>query len=368
MIARSGRPLLKVTGLRVRAVNVPIEPPVQTAAGAVSSAPLVLVDMLTDEGIVGSAYVFTYTVAALGPTATLVANLGPMLRDQPLAPLELRRILARQFRLLGPQGLAGLALSAIDMAAWDAHARSLGVSLARTLGATGDERIRAYASLRGLTPTELAAEAAAAVAAGFDTVKLKIGHAGLEQELAVIAAVRNAVGPATGLMVDYNQALTVPEAVRRGRVLDDLGLLWIEEPVRADDFVGHAAVARAISTPIQVGENFWGPDEIARSLAAGGSDFLMSDLMKIGGVTGWMESAALAHAGGAPLSSHLFVEFSSQVMAATPGRHFIEYLDLAAPILAQGSPGLDRGFVLPHRGPGAGLEWDEEAVRRFEVG
>ncbi len=364
----SGRPLLKVTGLRVRTVNVPIEPPVQTAAGAVRSAPLVLVDLWTDEGIVGSAYVFTYTVAALGPTASLVASLEPMLRDRPLAPLELRRILARQFRLLGPQGLVGLALSAVDMAAWDAHARSLGVSLARALGATGDERIRAYASLRGLSPSELAAEAAAAVAAGFDTVKVKIGHAGLEQELAVIGAVRDAIGPATGLMVDYNQALTVAEAVRRGRVLDDHGLVWIEEPVRADDYAGHAEVARALATPIQVGENFWGPEEVARSLSAAGSDFLMPDLMKIGGVTGWMESVALARGSGIPVSSHLFIEFSTQVMAATPGRHFLEYLDLAAPILAQGSPGLEGGSVLPHRGPGAGLEWDEEAVQRYGVG
>lgn len=368
MIAMLGRPLLKVTCLRVRTVNVPIEPPIQTAAGAVRSALLVLVDMLTDEGIVGSAFVFTYTLAALGPTASLVANLAPVLRDHPLAPLELRRILARQFRLLGPQGLAGLALSVIDMAAWDAHARSLGVSLARSLGATGEERIRAYALLRGLTPSVLAAEAAEAVAAGFDTVKVKIGHAGLEQELAVIAAVRDAVGPSTGLTVDYNQALTVPEAVRRGRVLEDHGLVWIEEPVRADDYAGHAAIARALSIPLQVGENFWGPDEVARSLAAGGSDFLMPDLMKIGGVSGWMETAALAQAGGAPVSSHLFIEFSSQVMTATPGRHFLEYLDLAAPILAQGSPQLDHGFVIPHRGPGAGLEWDEEAVRRYEVG
>jgi mandelate racemase len=358
---------ITITGLRVRTVDVPLDPPVQTAAGAVGSAPLVLLDLFTDAGVTGSAYVFTYTNAALGPTAALAANLEPLLKGQPLAPRALSQMLLARFRLLGHQGLVGLALSLVDMAAWDAHARALGAPLWRVLGAALGERIEAYASMRGISPDGLAREAEAAMEAGFRAVKFKVGHAGLAEELDVLRAVRAVVGDDVRIMMDYNQALTVPEAVRRAGVLEQQGVFWIEEPVRADDYDGHAEIARQLRVPIQVGENYWGPHEAARSLAAHASDHLMPDLMKIGGVTGWMETAALAAAAGTPVSSHLFIEFSTQVMAATPLRQYVEHLDLAGPILASGTPTLDRGTIVPTQGPGAGLAWDEAAVRRYGV-
>ena len=356
---------LMITGVRVRAVNAPMTKPVQTAAGAVTSAPMVLIDILTDGGVTGSAYVFTYNTIALGPTAALVANLAPLLQGQALAPAAVSRMLAGRFRLLGPQGLAGIALSGIDMALWDTHARACNMPLSRLLGATGNERIPAYASLRGWTAVELAEEAGRATAEGFQAVKLKVGHPRVEDEVAVIKAVRSAVGSDAEVMVDYNQALTVPEAIRRAAVLDDLGVSWIEEPVRADDSGGHAEVARAARTPIQVGENYWGPSEMARSLLADASDLVMPDVMKIGGVTGWIEAAALAAAAGRPVSSHIFVEFSSHLLAATPARHKLEWLDLAAPILCEGTPRLNGGYVVPSSGPGAGLMWDEAAITKY---
>jgi len=362
-----GAPLPRIAGLRVRAVDVPVVPPVQTAAGAVGSAPLVLLDLHTDLGFTGSAYVFTYTPAALLPVATLVANIEPLLQGQKLAPRTLSRMLLARFRLLGHQGLVGLALSLIDMAAWDAHARALGVPLWCALGAAEGEGTPAYASMRGITAHELSQEAEAAMQAGFAAVKFKVGHAGLEQELEVLKAVRAVVGDGVRIMMDYNQALTVPEAVRRARALDEQGVFWIEEPVRADDYEGHALVARETRAAIQVGENYWGPHEAARSLAAKASDLLMPDLMKIGGVTGWLETAALAAAAGTPVSSHLFIEYSAHVMAATSLRQYVEYLDLAGPILASGTPELAQGVITPTRGPGAGLEWNEDAVRRYAV-
>ena len=356
-----------IRSLRVRAVSVPVDPPVQTASGAVAIAPLVLVDLLTSEGITGSAYVFTYAPLALGPTAALVANMAPLVEGQALAPLALNTRLAARFRLLGPQGLVGLALSAIDMAAWDAQARSLGLPLSRLLGASGDESLAAYASLRGITAAQLAGEAEAALGDGFTAFKIKLGQGTIDDELAVIRSLRGVIGDAATLMVDYNQSLAVPEALHRAAVLDHHGIAWIEEPLRADDYAGHAAVARSARTLIQVGENFWGPHEVARSIAADGSDLLMPDVMKIGGVTGWMQTAALAAAAGLPVSSHLFIEFSAHLMAATPGRHLVEWLDLARPILHGGSPALSGGYVVPSQGPGAGLVWDEAAIARYTL-
>jgi mandelate racemase len=165
-------------------------------------------------------------------------------------------------------------------------------------------------------------------------------------------------------MVDFNQALSVAEAIRRGRMIDDEGgVFWIEEPVRADDFAGCARVAREVATPIQIGENFMGPEQMAQALAAGACDYAMPDAQRIGGVTGWMRAAALAQGAGVEMSSHLFPEASCHLLAVTPTCHWLEYVDWAAPILKEPLAVKDGLVSMPEK-PGLGMTWNEAAVRR----
>jgi len=154
--------------------------------------------------------------------------------------------------------------------------------------------------------------------------------------------------------------------VRRAQALDAEGLEWIEEPVRADDYEGCAQVARAARTPIQIGENCWGPPDLDRAIRAGSADLLMPDAMKIGGVTGWLRAASLTHAAGIPTSTHLFPELSAHLLAVTPTADWIEYVDWAAPILREPLR-VENGHVQAPERPGLGLEWDEAAVERFVV-
>ena len=144
------------------------------------------------------------------------------------------------------------------------------------------------------------------------------------------------------------------------------GVYWIEEPVRADDFAGCARLAREIATPIQIGENFMGPEQMARALAAGACDFVMPDAQRIGGVTGWMRAAALAQGAGVEMSSHLFPEASCHLLAATPTCHWLEFVDWAAPVLQDPVQAKDGHVTIPER-PGLGLTWDEKAVKRFAL-
>ncbi|HET9016346.1 MAG TPA: enolase C-terminal domain-like protein [Thermomicrobiaceae bacterium] len=355
----------RVAGLQVRAVDVPLTRPIETAVGAVRSAPFVLIDLRTTEGITGSAYVFAYTTSVLGPLARLVANLEESMRREAVAPLELGWRLRQRFRLLGTPGLVGMALAGVDMAAWDVLARAAQLPLAELLG--GRVRpIPAYASLRSTALTSLLAEVEEALELGFRHVKLKLGHGPLSQDLAAVDAVRRAVGDAVTILVDYNQALTVPEAVSRAAALDGRGVGWIEEPVPADDLAGAARVATAAAAPVQLGENWWGPGDVARALATGACDECMLDVMKIGGVSGWLQGAALAATAGMPLSSHTFPEFSAHLLAVSPTARFLEHLDKAAPILERPVT-VEGGQVLPPPGPGAGLSWNEPAVRRYLV-
>ena len=353
---------LTIRSIRARGIDLALQKPVETASGVMRTAPLVLIDLLTEEGIVGCSYVRCYTPVALDPLVRLTANLEPLLRGDAAAPAPVERKLQRHFRLLGPQGLTGIAMAGIDMALWDARAKACGVPLVTLLGGE-PQPIPAYASLRTMSPAGAAGEAAELVALGFTAIKVKIGRADLAADLETIRAVRGAIGADAKLMVDYNQSLSVPDAIDRARALDDEDLYWIEEPTRADDFDGHARIAAATKTAIQLGENWWGPNDMAKSIAARASDHAMLDVMKLGGVIGWLRAAALADAAGLPASSHTFPEFSAHLLGVTPTCRYLEYLDHAGPLLTE-PVRVENGHVLIPDRPGSGLQWNEDVVTR----
>jgi mandelate racemase len=357
-------PALTIRGITVRAVDAPLDPPLRNSLNTIPRAPLVIAEVTTDQGVAGNAYVFPYTPAALGPTAALVRNIGATLAGRTLAPATLWAELHNNFRILGTEGLVQIALSAIDMALWDTLARAAGVPLCRLLGAE-PRPLPVYASLRGWGAAMLAEEAGRAVASlGAGVVKFKLGQARLADDLDTVRAVRGAVGEGVEILVDYNQGLTRPEAERRGLALQDLGIRWLEEPLPVDDDQGLAALRAALRVPVQGGENWWGPKGMARALEAGAVDLCMPDAMKIGGVTGWLQAASLAAAKRIPMSSHIFIEASAQLLPATPTAHLLEHLDVAGPLLRQPLEVRDGMAIIPER-PGLGLEWDEAALTRW---
>lgn len=357
---------LKIQSLRARTVAAPLRRPLQTSSGAITVAPLVLVDLQTTAGIVGRSYLFPINGAFAKPIVALLEAMGAMLKGDPVAPFDLERKLRAKHTLLGVHNIVLFAMSAIDMCAWDVLGQALGQPLARLLGGT-PRPIPAYNSKGlGIMPLKpLVREAEELVAEGFSAVKLRLGRPRAAEDLAALRAVRKAIGPEVTLMVDFNQGLTVAEAIRRGHMIDEEGgVHWIEEPIRADDFAGCAKMADEIATPIQIGENFMGPEQMAQALAMECCDYVMPDAQRIGGVTGWMRAAALAQGAGIEMSSHLFPEISIPLLAVTPTAHWLEYVDWADPVLAdpvEVSRGMARFPVVP----GTGIRWNEKAVKKY---
>jgi mandelate racemase len=336
-----------------------------TSAAAVREAPLLLVDLETSEGITGVAYQFCYRPAAMSAIAGFLDDIGDALRGRSIVPTELWDLLARRHTLIGVEGIVRMAMSLVDVAAWDALARAAGQPLARLLGAE-PRPVRAYNSngLGLMSTSALADEAVKLLAGGFRAVKLRLGYPTLDEDLAAVHAVRRCIPAGVGIMVDYNQALSFEEAMKRGRALDSEGLGWIEEPIRHDDFAGCAALAEALSTPVQIGENFSLVFDMQKAIDARACDFVMPDLERIGGVTGWQRASAVASAAGLPMSSHLYPEVSAQLLAATPNAHWLEYVDWMDPLLVEPLKIVD-GMAVASDRPGGGLEWNRDIIRKY---
>jgi mandelate racemase len=360
-------PALTIRALRIVGVEVPMTYVLGTSAAAVRAAPLLLVDLETEEDVTGHSYLFCYLPAAAPAIASLLGEVARAVRGERVAPDALWAQLSKRFTLIGVQGIVRMAMSALDVACWDALAIAAGKPLASFLGGTPCP-IPAYNScgLGLMAPQAVADEAEKLLAGGFRALKLRLGHSTLDEDLAAVHAVRNRVPDDIKIMVDFNQALNIDEALLRGRALDGEGIYWIEEPIRHDDYAGCAALARELAIPIQLGENFSEPRAMAQALDMRACDYVMPDLERIGGVTGWQRAAALAAGHGVPMSSHLYPEISAHLLAVTPTRHWLEYVDWANPVLAEPLRIVDGAAIIPDR-PGNGLAWNEQAVARYHT-
>ncbi len=361
-------PHLVIRDLRAIAVEVPMRYVLGTSAAAVRAAPLLLVDLETEEGVTGRSYLFCYLRAAAPAITSLLDEVLRAVKGERVEPARLAAMLAKRYTLIGVQGIVRMAMSALDVACWDALAHAEGKPLATMLGGRPGP-VPAYNScgLGLMAPEDVADEAEKLLAGGFRAVKLRLGYPSVEADLAALRAVRRRVPDHVAIMVDYNQALSFAEALARSRVLDaEGGVTWIEEPLRHDDYAGYAQLAREVRTPIQIGENFSQPHAMEAAIAASACDLVMPDLERIGGVTGWQSAAKLAASHGIPMSSHLYPEVSAHLLAATPTRHWLEYVDWADAILAEPMRMVDGNAIVPDR-PGNGLAWDDAAVRRYRM-
>lgn len=359
---------LTLESVTVRTVSVPLRRPIVARVGQFAHWPLILIDLYTQEGIVGRSLLEPYVQKSCAAIASVIQNIAETFQGKPLAPVDVYGDAMRTLHLNGREGITLIALSGIDMAIWDALARAAGLPLASLLGGSPGP-VRAY-NTNGLwlSPIKtLGKEAKSLVAqGGFKALKMRLGRPRLQDDIDAIRAIRDAVGDDILLMTDFNQGMTFGEALQRMHALDDQGLYWFEEPIVYDNIDGCAQITRKIRTPIQIGENIYGPREFYKAVKAGAADLYMPDLMRIGGVTGWMRSAAIAGAAGLPLSSHLYPVVSAQLLRVSESADWLEWSNWAEPVLAEPFTVTD-GFAHVTNAPGNGLAWDEAAVRKFSI-
>jgi L-alanine-DL-glutamate epimerase-like enolase superfamily enzyme len=344
---------MKVTGVVAGADEQARAAPVRDALQTLDRNGVCRITIETSEGVTGRSTIGFGRVAG---AATVLAHL---VNDE-LAPAVVgedasmvRRVRDKLWRLTEYHGTAGLALlgiAGIDIALWDAIGRAWGQPVWRLLGGARD-RVPAYAMVGwlnyGLDALRMHCERA--MAQGFKGVKIKVGAPTLEEDVRRIEAARSAVGREALIMVDANQVFTVPEALRRGRVYQELGCHWFEEPVRADDEEGMAQLARELVIPIAAGENTYGRRQFRRLLERRAFDIIQPDLRRAGGITECFEIGVMADAFGVPYASH-GGGAHLHVLAALPNTLFVE----SGLLPDDGSIELQDGCYLLPEEPGIG--------------
>ena len=354
---------LTFKSIRARPVVLKLKRPVVARIATITDWPLILIDLYTEEGVVGRSYLEPYTAKAMRYLIPALHDFGEMLKGRKVTPIELYDVARKSLHFVGYQGLSMIAVSGLDMAAWDVLAKAAGLPLCVLLGGSVGP-VKSYNS-NGLwlqRPEVVAAEAIELRdEGGFTGLKLRLGRDRIREDMVTLEAVRRTVGEDMQLMVDFNQGLNLGDALQRCHAIDDFGLAWIEEPIVYDNLDGYTQLAAELKTPLQIGENFYGPRDLHKALQSKACDFVMPDFMRIGGVTGWLRAAAIAGTAGVPMSTHLYPEVAAHVMRVTETAHWLEWQDWADPILQKPYEIKDGLLHIPDV-PGIGLEWNEDAV------
>jgi L-talarate/galactarate dehydratase len=366
---------MKITRATTRVLDTldetPLVPGLPEPAEHVGPRQLLTVELSTDAGAEGLGVTFWHGAlspalkAALDALAALTVGEDP--RTLELITSKLRTATGRTSA--GGSAIFNMAFAAIDMACWDIKAKIANQSLCAYLGGTRD-RVAAYASgalLRGYSLGDMQRTACQLVDMGFRQMKLQCGAEHARESIERVRALRAAVGPDIELMCDVNQLWSVHHAIAVGRQLEAYGLAWIEDPTVPEDYPGLARIAAALDTPVTAGEYCVGTAPFRHLLEARAMDILMIDLLRVGGVSGWLKVAALAQAFNVPVVSHLLPEIHVQLVSAVPNGLTLEYRPLTRGIFEQ-TPRLEDGaLVVPDR-PGLGLTLSKDALARWQVG
>ena len=360
---------LKFTDIKIRTVNVPLKKPIIAHLGTFEYWPYICLDLSTNSNIVGKSYIGPYLVDQLPAVVSCINALAKIYLGRNIRPFNFYEEGFKKLSLLGYQGIGLYSLAALDIAFWDAYSKAANLPLACLLGSEL-KPIQAYNS-RGLwlIPLEkIEDEVNDLLLDGrFNSIKVRLGRKDVNDDITVIEKIKKIAGLNINIMSDFNQCYSYENALKRMFELDSQGLYWFEEPINYRDYDGYSKLSSKIKTPITIGENFHGSYDLITSIKKKSSAFIMPDLMRIGGVSGWIKAANIAESFNIPVSTHLFPEVSAHLMNITPTAHWLEWVDWANPILLDTGFKIKNGnYIIPNI-PGTGIEWNEENINKYKV-
>ncbi|GAA2895783.1 mandelate racemase/muconate lactonizing enzyme family protein [Nonomuraea rubra] len=360
-------PMDRIRHVALSSVTLPLDVPISDAKvltgrqKPMTEIAFLFAEISTEDGHGGTG--FSYSKRAGGPAQYAHAKeVGENLLGQD--PSDIGKVyesLLWAGASVGRSGVATQALAAIDVALWDLKAKRAGLPLAKLLGAYRDS-VRTYNTSGGFLHApieEVKARATQSLADGIGGIKIKVGQPDMKEDLRRLAAVREHLGDGVPLMVDANQQWDRPSALRFGRAVEDLGLVWIEEPLDAYDAEGHAQLAAALDTPIATGEMLSSVAEHVRLIEARAADIIQPDAPRVGGITPFLRLATLADHAGLQLAPHFAMEIHLHLAAAYPREPWVEHFEWLNPLFNERLETRDGRMIVPDR-PGLGFTLSEQ--------
>ena len=319
-------------------------------------------ELLTEQGHTG--FGFSYSKRAGGPAQYAHAKevVQGVIGEDPNDIGKIYTKLLWAGASVGRSGVATQALAAIDVALYDLKAKRAGLPLAKLLGSYRDS-VRTYNTSGGFlnaTLDEVKARATQSLEEGIGGIKIKVGLPDSAEDLRRVAGVREHIGRDVPLMVDANQQWDRTTALRMGRRLEEFDLVWIEEPLDAHDFEGHAQLAQALDTPIATGEMLASVAEHKALMNANGCDIIQPDAPRVGGITQFLRLAALADERGLGLAPHFAMEIHLHLAAAYPAEPWVEHFDWLDPLFNERLETKNGRMLVPDR-PGLGVTLSDQA-------
>jgi L-alanine-DL-glutamate epimerase-like enolase superfamily enzyme len=353
---------------RVEILQVDLEPKVKRtdAIQSFSLQETPMVRILTSDGLTGTGYCYTIGTGGSSVVALIRDHLAPRLigRD----PVDVEGIWKDLFfatHATAVGAITSLALAAIDTALWDIRALASGRPLWKEAGGA-EPAVPVYSTELGwlhVEPKALVDDTLKARADGFSGAKIKVGRPHVSEDVARLAAVRQAVGPGFEIMVDANQAFTAAEAIRRARHFEPLDLAWFEEPLPAEDIDGHARLAAATTLPVAIGESLYHPSHFREYLQRRACSIVQADVARVGGITPWLKVAHMAEAFNVAICPHYLMEIHVSLCAAVPNAAWVEWIPQLDDIAKSRMVVKDGKAVAPST-PGLGIDWDQAAIAK----
>jgi L-alanine-DL-glutamate epimerase-like enolase superfamily enzyme len=359
-----------IARIEVSLVNLPPKVKRTDAIQAFVMQETPMVRVFTGDGAVGTGYSYTIGNGGSSVVALIADHMAPRLIGRDPAQIEaIWKDLFFATHATSVGAITSLALAAIDTALWDLRCLVKGTPLHIEAGGA-QARVPVYSTEGGwlhLSPQQLIDELDATRAAGFRGAKIKVGRPHVAEDVARLAAARAHVGADFELMVDANQAFTVPEAIRRARHYEALDLAWFEEPLPAEDIDGHVRLSQATTMPVAVGESLYHPSHFREYLQRGACSVVQADVARIGGITPWLKTAHLAEAFNMPICPHFLMELHVGLCAAVPNAAWVEYIPQLDDVTTSRIAIAD-GYALPSPAPGLGIAWSWPEVERRRAG
>ena len=328
-----------------------------------------IVRIRCDDGSEGVGYTYTIGTGGSSVVALLRDHLAPKLVGRDSDCIEaIWKDLFFHTHATAVGAITSLALAAIDTALWDLKCRRAGLPLWKAAGGA-QPKVPVYTTEGGWLQLPIGAlveQTLEAKALGFRGAKLKVGKQHVSEDVARLAAVREAVGDAFEIMVDANQCFTVAEAIRRARAFEPFGLAWLEEPLPAEDLGGHVELAAHTTIPIAVGESIYHPAHFREYLERGACSIVQADVARIGGITPWLKVAHLAETFNVAVCPHFLMELHVSLTAAAPNATWVEYIPQLDGLTTSRLV-IAEGYAVAPSTPGLGIEWDFAAVERRAV-